>query len=450
MMTHSALNKIHRILKPLSLHSNLRKRLGKRRAKGAAIEILLIVSNTLKIGPRLQKAFVDIGKKLKIKARTFTNNSGKTPQSFLASIAPTKGSFTILQVHGKEDEGRLLDFVEEGNVGRNLIVYIHRPEELILRVALENQASYVQAKRLLAEKLKPARAVVLAGNCFVSEYQKFLPETIVVSIPLGFVRPAFSIDLNERMDSKGVFCIGSHTTWGEMRHIDDVLQVLKSINHHDKTIKVIGCAMGSFDQNTFLELARENNDFLFLGNEEILDARRKRLFHNERTFREWLFQRSKGRLIVRANVKGDKPIPESFSKRYRSLYQWEKTLIDFDVQLYHEILDKKRDPSRRGLPKVEYSGTLHKFLFHSIFVVFDSSAMRDIMKNEGLKMILAKQKKGHTDFDGAAKEIIGLIKNRSKRRALLAHNSCISQTLGMNEVAFAFFELISFLKNNEI
>jgi hypothetical protein len=450
MIAHSEIEKINRILKPLSLHSNLRKRLAKSGAKGPAIEILQIQSNTLKIAQRLQAAFLEIGKKLKINVRTFSNDDGTAPQSFLASLSPTKGCFTVLQVHGKENEGRLLDFADRSNVGDNLIVYIHRPEELILRVALENQVKYGQAKHLLAEKLRLAKAVVLAGNCFIGEYQEFLPETLVVSIPLGFVRPAFSIDLNERMDSKGVFCIGSHTTWGELRHIDDVLQLLKSINRHDKTIKVIAWVMGAFDQNAFLKLAKERKDCLFLRNEEILDARQKRLFHDERTFREWLFRKSGGRLIVRANANGDTPVPENIPKRYEDLYRWEKTIIDFDVQLYHEILDEIRDPSRGGLPKVEYSGTLHKFFFHTIFVVFDSFSMRDIMRNEGLKMILARQKNGHTDFDGAAKEIIGLIKNRSKRKALLAHNSRIAKKLGMNEVAFAFFELISFLKNNEM
>ena len=111
------------------------------------------------------------------------------------------------------------------------------------------------------------------------------------------------------------------------------------------------------------------------------------------------------------------------------------------MQLYHEILDDKRDPDKRGLPKVEYSGTLHKGAAHEIFVVFDSPAMGDVERGEGFQMIKVPKTHGVTDFQAAAKEIINLVQSPSKRESLIRGNMESTAKLGMNEVAYGYYRL---------
>ena len=105
--------------------------------------------------------------------------------------------------------------------------------QLILRIAAEDDVSYTVAKSLLHKKLKKVEAIVFPGACFILEYQEIFPDKIVTAIPLGFINQGIHVNLSKRMTQDAVVCIGSNTTWGEMRYIDDLVELLKSINNHD-------------------------------------------------------------------------------------------------------------------------------------------------------------------------------------------------------------------------
>jgi class 3 adenylate cyclase len=452
-------SRIQSLLKPANLQTELTRRIDGDQDGGRPIHIEHLVSNTLRIGQRLRVAFEEIGPPLKVSCRLREAKPKQDLCQFVSQARTSRSDFILLQIQGIEGEERLLEpffkVREEPNAelkGR-LVVYIHRPEELILRIAAEqeialkkqnpkNECPYFIAKELLQNHLRKADAVVLPGSCFVGEYQEMLPQVPVVSIPLGFVEPGVHVDLSARLDGSGVAFIGSDTTWGEMRHLDDVVRLTQAIHFIDSNLKTTGYALGTFDDRCNLSRYRGNPDIVFVSNQEIEAAYSQKAFSTESEFREWLHQRASGRLIVRARAEHDRMMPERIPPTMEPLFGWESGIVDFNVQMYYEVLDHKRDPERQGQPKVEYSGTLHKGAAHVLFVVFESPAMDDVERDEGLCMIHVPMSKRNPHFHEAAAKIVRLIRNPEERREMLDHNRQSTKILGMNEVAFAFFTLM--------
>ena len=440
---------INRILRPLNLHSRLNKAMKEPNSSRSLISVKQLVPNTLKIGTQFQQAFDDLSEHFCLTACTYQAKAGEDPDRFLSNAAIQEDDFVLLQIHGKDTEERLLEPVVRTNLSGRLIAYIHRPEELILRIALEENVSYTAAKSLLHTRMRTIEAVILSGACFIPEYHALFPEKIVSAIPLGFTNPGTHVDLSKRLAPNAVVCIGSDTTWGEMRYVEDLISLLKSIKNHDRSVKVMGYAMGKFDYHATLEQYIGHPDILFLSNDAISKAQVRGFFNEETEFREWLFKTAGERLIIRATVEDNRVIPEFFSESDNNLFTWENTVLDFNVQMYHELLDEKREISKRGLPKIEYSGTLHKGSKHMLFVVFESMSMLDVQINEGFSMIKVPFGNGLADFSSASTEIISLIKNPTKRRQMMEDNDITKNKLGMKEVAYAFYRLMEFLNNTK-
>ena len=399
----------------------------------------------------MQTAFDAIGGPLNLSVQTHQARTGDDIEFFVANSGIEQADFVLVQVHGIEGEERLLEPVLEPVVtsmrSGKLIFYIHRPEELILRFALENNCNYRAAQGNLFTLLSQADAIVLSGECFVDVYQEIVPDVVVTSIPLGFVpRPdSEQADLDSRLKSDSVQFIGSSTTWGEMRHLEDLSDLISAVvAASDGTLKITGYAAGTYksphcDLNSFCR----RPDVVPVSNQEIIDAYNAGQFQDEEGFRDWLNKKAPGKCIVRAKRHGSGDFEmESLPESEENLHLWENRLIDFNLQLYHEILDDKREPDRRGLPKVEYSGTLHKGAAHEIFVVFDSPAMKeDVEQLEGFQMIKVPTAGGHIDFQTAAKKIIDLGQSPSQRERFIRVNMENTGKLGMNEIAYAYCRL---------
>ncbi len=426
---------------PLKLHKKLETELRGARPLSRVV-VHHLVSNTLKIGERMQEAFDAISEPLNINCQTLQARKGENLELFVRTDGVLFSPYVLFQLHGIEDEERILEYLLAAKPKGHLIAYVHRPEELILRFAQENECDYQSAKAKLADLLKDVSAVVLSGKCFIEEYQTMLPEVWVTSIPLGFVvRPLDEqVPLESRLDPQAMNFIGSSTTWGEMRHLEDLSNLIAEINGiPGMSTKVTGYAAGTRGPRCDLDAFCRLPENIVISNEEIREAFESLEFLDEEGFRAWLREKASGRCIVRArkDLVGGYEM-ESIAELGPQLSEWENRLIDFNLQLYHEILDEKRDPDRRGLPKVEYSGTLHKGAMHEIFVVFDSPAMDDVERDEGFQMIKVPSNRGEIDFQTAALRIADLIHSPSDRRAMIEHNRESTRKLGMNEIAYAF------------
>jgi len=477
---------VQSLLKPANLQEQLKRTIEAPPPTLSRIRVEHLVSNTLRIGPRLQQAFEEIGRRLKIGVHLHEAKKGQNLDEFVRRAKTGPADFILLQLHGIEGEEQLLEPLlkakkdEKAGLAGRLIVYIHRPEEAILRIASENEdCPYWVAKELMAKNLSQAAAVVLSGNCFVSEYQEMLPEVPVVFIPLGFAEAdaEVDVDVSSRLDDSAVAFIGSDTTWGEMRHIKDLLHLMQAIRFIDGNLKATGYALGNFDHNCDLDKYRSHPDVVFVSNQEIETAYSQGAFPTELEFREWLHHQAPGKLIIRARAEHDKVVPERIPQTMQPLFDWENRIIDFNVQLYRENLNRNRDPERQGQPKVEYSGTLHKGAAHVLFVVFESPAMDDVERDEGLYMIRVPMSKGRRSqncvaagisprhaqgfaptntgghegsqelqgqphfYEGAA-GIVRLIRNPEERREKLARNQVACKAIGMREIAFAFWTLM--------
>jgi class 3 adenylate cyclase len=324
---------------------------------------------------------------------------------------------------------------------RRTIVYIHRPEELILRLAQEGGISYRGAKGKLRRLLRGVGAVVLPGHSYVKEYQSIVPTVPVLAIPLGFNRTYGKTNEIPDLDDTITF-IGSDTSWGEMRHADDVSHLVKAINSLDHSLAICGYVLGTADHHCKLDQLANHPDYMCLSNAEVLSAYREGAFKSRQEFRRWLAEKGKGKVILRASRDGATCKLERPVETEPELLAWERGLIDFDVQLYHEVLNASRDKERQGQPKVEYSGTLHRTRPQTLFVVFESPAMDDVRTQEGIYMVEVPTTKGNTQFYEAAVKIIELIRNPELRRAKLKQNADAAALVGMPEVAYGFCTLM--------
>jgi len=414
--------------------------------KPVPIRLLHLVSNTLRSGPRLQKAFERLGRALPITAVTHTATSGQDLDQFLQAAGMLEAPFVLLQVHGTEREERLLERALKLKPPGTVVVYLHRPEELILRFAVEQACDYATAKLHLAQVLCQARAVVLPGECCLSEYQDMLPKTLVTAIPLGFAPPEGEADTAASEVREGPIFVGSATTWGEMRHLEDLSHLVAALGPRTGPGTVTGYASGKFDRHCDIEAFATRGDVVPLSNSDILAAMAEGRFGSEREFRLWLSQLAGGKTILRASLdEHGQVVAESLPEQYVDPRKWESRLVDFNLQLYWEILDHRREQARRGLPKVEYSGTLHKGHHHELFVVLASPAMEDVRRDECFRMIEVPLADGLPDFPSAAERIAELIHHPDLRVRELDENRKQTRALGMNEVALGFYLLLRHL-----
>ncbi len=433
---------------PLQLYAKLQQELTSAGAERPTLRVTQLVPNTVpSFGERLQETFARTGRRLGIESTTHHSKGREDLDEVIARAEDGPDRFVLVQVQGRGGEARLLEPVLQRKLKARIIVYIHRPEELILRIALERDVTYSEAKSVLAKMLGSVSAVILPGASFLDEYRQMLPGVTVVAIPLGFAPPKETGIPSSRMIPGSVAVIGSNTTWGEMRDLQDLLGLLEAVRKADPAERVVGYAQGNWDAHSNLAQYVGNRQVQFLSNAEILDAQSSGAFSNEEQFRDWLYHRAEGKLILRGRVDSGSPIPESIPKDERDLHGWESRLIDFNVQLYREILGNRRDPAKRDLPKVEYSGTLHKGGAHVIFVVFQSAAMDDVQHNEGMVTVEVPVAEGKPDFAAAAARLVELIQCPEERRRVLNDNLASTESLGMDEVAFAFYLLMDHLRS---
>lgn len=423
------------------------------------IRLLQLVSNTLKIGRQLQEALSGLLPQFNIQARTERQDSlnpGAITE-FLQSARINTADIVLAQVHGIEGEQRLIVQTRPMLAGQGLteplldragpktkvIVYIHRPEELILRVAAETDGNYRSGKGHVATVLRRCHAVVLSGRCSLPEYQEMLPDVLVTSIPLGFSPPeGESVNVQERVRQNAVTFVGSYTTWGEMRHLGDVPQLLEAIRQRDASANVVGYTAGRCDKHCKLDEFAARGNVVLLGNDALSNAHSTGEFSDEATFRNWLYQQAPGKCIFRARQgQNGQVMPEDISLLPPPIRTWEQRLIDFNIQFYYEALDAYREPDRRGQPKVEYSGTLHNGGGHEVFVVFESPAMKDVQNDEGLQMLTVPMIRGAPDYQNGADQILRLMRSPASRVAMLERNCESMAKIGMNEIAFAFYLL---------
>jgi len=359
-------------------------------------------------------------------------------ESLVDIVSGEAQDFVLVQVQGREGEARLLEPVLRREKSGQLIVFIHRPEELILRLAEERGLTYADARSALARMMEKVDAVVLPGPCMLAEYREMLPLAAVEAIPLGFDPPTVSDVPPSRISADSIVAIGSSTTWGEMRDIDDLLNLFQATRTVDTQARVLGYALGKCDSRVDLKQYLDNEGVHFVCNDHLYSALRRGDFQDEEGFRTWLFEEAAGRLIIRARIESGTPVMESIPPAEEQLHAWEARLLDFNVQMYREILDERREPNRRGGAKVEYSGTLHKGMRHVIFVAFQSPAMDDVRDFEGLSMVEVPIVSGTPDYVAGAKSLVDLVRHPDGRRQVIDGNRAAMACLGMDEVAFAY------------
>jgi len=369
------------------------------------LEIMNFAPKTLELYAfKLQQGFEALGSG--IKSQTVIKGS----EAFLSALDEDV-DFSIVQIHGCETEDPLFPQKFPGK----RVCLIHRPEEFLLRHGLAG-VQFIDQE---------AHAVVVLGKSIVPLYQRLFPLKPVVAIPHGFFE---SGHLDEsRLEPDSVVFVGSVTTWGEMRYLSDLLELSKPLLKSGK--KVVVYAGGKFDKRSRVTEFISSEQVWVLDHHHVEKSFLNREFSDENTFRNWIFEKSHGRVVVNLSPFSDD-----------SLSSWENAIIDFNLQAYREIL-------KAGAPKVEASGTLHKSGGPSIAVVIDCPAMRDILEVKGMNWLLIPYKSGAFDFTAAAEKVIKLIDNPILRREIISGNIDASKKLTMREVAFAHVQLLRTLKS---
>ena len=228
-----------------------------------------------------------------------------------------------------------------------------------------------------------------------------------------------------------------------------MLGFVRAVRAADSSLRVLGYVEGRCDAHANLAQFVDDEDVLFVSSTDLIRAHSDGTFRTEEQFRYWLHSAADGRLVIRARVENGVPTPESTAPSLGDLHQWENRLVDFDVQMYRELLDNRREPECRGLPKVEYAGALHGGGAHVVFVVLESDAMRDVERDEGLTMVHVPVAAGIPDFDEAAARLVRLLKSPEERRRTIERNLVSTASLGLNEVAFAYCLLLRRLLREE-
>ena len=343
-------------------------------------------------------------------------------------------------------------------------VLVHRPEEVLLRLMKDKQEMNNEESHPLnateMETLLKEEFIILCGNnetssnkvtfvlpgpsCLTS-YAPLLPKHVKIKvIPHGFFNVG-SIGAEERYNCDRIHVIGSRTTWGELRALSHLIELAAEINLQNDEMggeanKYIFFASGNFQHVDEHEISvlRCNPKVWILDDGEI-DANSSEFDPTSiSSFKNWLYKTSKKRVIIRSTTQtthltGLPEIPA------------EKTIIDYNLQLYKEALSRLRsDSASLYKPKVEYSGTLHATGGPAISIVFKSEAMDDVSQEGGaFKMIEIPidYKSGVIDFGMGAREVIEMGMNPDLRKTLISGNVEAAGRCGMGFVAAEYYKI---------
>lgn len=310
---------------------------------------------------------------------------------------------TLRQIHAAGHEVLVAPLPAE-------VVVVHRPQEWILRYSEEQRAA----------QLGPScRALVLLGRAFVPELQQRYPALRVVAIPHGFFSTGSPGNASASWSPP---CVGSVTTWGDMRYVEDALAFIQAVQSRTKVLGYLG---GSFDAaNRAFVLDRPAN-FVVLSAEHV----RACAAASEREWRVWLLELGRGGVVVNLDAVWT-------GTRFA---EWEAGLVFFNIQFYREAM------LPGGPAKVEYSGTAHARA-DMVNVVLDCPTMRDIRDDEGLEMILCKS---NCDEEAVGRVAALCVDDADARQKVVSQNVAAAERLDMATIAFRYVRLLRSVQKNE-
>lgn len=396
-------------------------------------------------------------------------NNGKGLDKFLARVMSEQFDLIILQLHGAQHERFPVAFLPYFNNPAYThsplysLLLLHRPEEILERhfhgyydyqqlplpIPIPDNAenshhspllSLLQRNELLADKANTKVHVnVLLGEAYRKQLLRFTDD--VIAIPHGFydlLPPASAAPTSSSSIAFDYGCVGSVTTWGEMRWISDVLELhkewLKSKEkrkhereeafrkkvkktgvyektkedeqkdrENDRSERVFFLVAGKFERfylpvevetaNSTHEveeveiyemdmITQKFSDRIKIIQAKSLEEGWNLEFSDLLSLKKYLYAQSdEGKKVV--VIRGD------FSSSASGLSSFLNSAIDFNVQLYREV-------TKDFAPKVEYSGILHARPGGSIPIVFESPSMADV-EVEGLVMIQVPYDNAHTN-----------------------------------------------------
>jgi phosphoglycolate phosphatase-like HAD superfamily hydrolase len=414
-----AISELERQLKPQNLHTRLQQALAEAQQAPVFAPAVQVIS------PSSLKGYVDQFQKgadsIAALARVSTLAAKPGEDAAMAgqrlAAQKTSADVTLLHWQGSDIETPMIAMPTPGK----LMVLVHRPEEMLLRYGEEKVKSV----------LTQAGAVVLMGKAWLPSYRKLLPGKLVVAIPHGFFSPGEPVD-EKRLAPDAVNVVGAITAWGAIRDLTDIDDLLHSLRMRHPEKKVLAFAAGTFDKVNLHAREQQSDKYWFLDNRLVKQAYAEKAFADETSYRDWLYAQARGRVVVQT---------ELFSASDGDLFAWQERLVDFKLDVQHELLGEKRAGDKQA-PKTDYSGTLHRTGGPAIMVVSQCPAMDDIGRDEGFDMLRVPYLgAGKLDFTAAADAIAGLLDDPQARRKMVKKNIRTASRLGMPEIVFAYTRL---------
>jgi hypothetical protein len=381
-----------------------------------ASTIIMSPATLAKYAGLLESGHADIG----VPVESYVAPAGPNLASFSSSLEaslPQQADTIIAQLHGSHTETHILSLVP--STCRRLIVLIHRPEEIHLRL---QRGEYEEAVRTILEVSGDDARVklVVLGAAGL----KFFPSAVV--IPHGFSAVSETAAAAPPFASS-VSVVGSITTWGDMRWLRDLIELHAAMRACDSkhSSRVLFVASGSFVPYTNPDgvLVDELQSLVESGSVEVFDSSKisDASVFDQAAFRSHLYAESGNGAKV-CIILPDAGIPKSIAS----------SLIDFNTQLYRELLSD-------FLPKVEYSGTLHENPGGSVPVVFDSPSMDDV-SSEGLYLLRVPSPSKNSVVQVSAlatvcEAIVDLMANGERFAAALKGNNEAGKETGFDKIA---------------
>ena len=245
--------KLQQLLKPSGLQAARQK--AQKETGIKSITVLNVLPKSVeRYGNQLQKGFDSLSGLTT--ARTIISSSS----NFTTDIAAINPDIAIVQAHGAEAATDQEPIFQDIPYSGKIIVLVHRPEEFLLRYNDKG----IDALRQKAD------VIALLEGSMLEDYKQLFPDKIIVVIRHGSFDKGY---LDEsRLKKDAVVCIGSITTWGEMRDPKDVVELNKELLNKNSGIKFLSYIGGKFDKHVNIEDYKSRKDIWSLGNDEILKA----------------------------------------------------------------------------------------------------------------------------------------------------------------------------------